>query len=129
MMSPSASRHAGARKARLLSHLLLGALLVSGCGTSRPWAVTPRPAEGLPDEFVPVGAPAGAGRCLVHLTDPRDDTRLELIRSTEANGEGGPSHVGDYAVLPAGRYGVGPKDLLRIDCDRGRAIGVVDRGS
>jgi hypothetical protein len=129
-MSPSASRRATAVEARGLRPLLLGALVVAGCGTSRPWALTPRPTEGLPEQFVPVGAPAAAAQCLVHLRDPRDDTRLDLIRSTEVvNGAGSPSHLGDYAVLSAGRYGIGPNELLRVDCGKGRAIGVVDRGS
>jgi hypothetical protein len=129
-LSPSASRRAGAVESRGLRPLLVGALLVAGCGTSRPWALTPRPAEGLPEQFVPVGAPAGAARCMVHLKDPRDDTRLDLIRSAAVtDGAGSPSQLGDYAVLSAGRYGVGPNELLRVDCDSGRAIGVVDRGS
>jgi hypothetical protein len=62
----------------------------------------------------------------VRLNDPRNDTRLELVRSTEVAG-GSPSHIGDYVVTPAGRYGVGARELLRVDCDNARPIGVVDR--
>jgi hypothetical protein len=67
-----------------------------------------------------------APTCFVILTDPRDDTRLELVRSTEVIGRS-PRFVGDNAVTPAGRYGVGPRELLRVDCEARRAIGVVDR--
>jgi hypothetical protein len=109
--------------------LVLAVGLTLGCGVSRPWALTPRPASAVPERFVPVEArPAGAAGCPVHLKDPRDDTRLELIRSTEVTGQDrGPSHLGDYAVTPAGHYGVKPAELLRLDCETGGAIGVVDR--
>jgi hypothetical protein len=62
---------------------------------------------------------AGADEnCYNPLIDPRDQTRLQLIRS-----EGG---HGDYAV-PPGRYGVEPAFLLRVNCSTGVAIGIVKR--
>jgi hypothetical protein len=84
----------------------------------------------VPEQFVPTEVPPpGAASCLIHLKDPRDDTRLDLIRSTEMTGrDGGPSHLGDYVVTPAGRYGVGAGELLRVDCGTARALGVVARG-
>lgn len=120
---PSTPRRAPA------AFLSLAVVLTAGCGVSRPWELTPRPTSGVPDRFVPADVHQESGpTCLVHLKDPRDDTRLELIRSAEVAGRyGGPSHLGDYAVSPAGRYGVGSGELLRVDCENGRALGVVDR--
>jgi hypothetical protein len=109
--------------------LVFAAGLAVGCGVSRPWALTPRPAARVPEQFVPTEAPRpGAASCLVHLKDPRDETRLDLIRSTETGQDGGLTHLGDYTVTPAGRYGVGAGELLRVDCGTGRALGVVTRG-
>jgi hypothetical protein len=50
------------------------------------------------------------------MIDPRDHTRLTLIRSA-----GG---VGDYEA-PPGRYGVQEGELLRLECATGRVIGIV----
>ena len=55
--------------------------------------------------------------CLNPMVDPRDGTRLTLVNSQEGR-------IGDYGV-PAGRYGVGGKELLRIQCGTGRAIGII----
>lgn len=63
--------------------------------------------------------PARPGEgCRNPLVDPRDGTRLELVRSS--NGKG------DYEP-PAARYGVSSKQLLRIDCATGHPIGIVGR--
>lgn len=56
--------------------------------------------------------------CNNPMLDPRDQTRLTLVRS--AGGQG------DYEV-PQGRYGVGSGELLRLECGSGRVIGVVKR--
>ena len=57
---------------------------------------------------------AGEG-CRNPMVDSRDKTLLELRRS--ANG------IGDYRVV---KYGVTSRQLLRIDCATGKAIGIVD---
>jgi hypothetical protein len=83
--------------------------------------------------------------CTVRLRDPRDSTtRLRLVRSQQVGGDLTPNTSrsptrdvvpnlppthrdfrGDYAVEPPGRYGVGPGELLRLDCVSGRALGIV----
>ena len=58
--------------------------------------------------------------CRSPLIDPRDQTQIRIVRS---GGSGG-GHRGDYEV-PAGRYGVGENELLRIECSSGEPLGIV----
>ena len=83
--------------------------------------------------------PAGAGRSrhgrrsAARLTtqarasalfiDPRNGTRFVLQRDFMT----GNGPIGDYAVEPTGRYGVGPRTLVRMDCAIGRPLGGVPR--
>lgn len=103
-------------------------LMVAACGVSQPWELTPRPARDLPEQFVidtsviPVPLSPEAG-CVTRLLDPRDGTRLTLVRSTRRTAS--PEFLGDYAVDPAGRYGGTTESLLRVDCMTGRAMGIV----
>lgn len=103
-------------------------LLLTTCalGTSGsfPASTDARPAAGVPFRFDPE-APAGrvtpadtiAGEgCRNPMLDPRDGQRLTLVRSL--GGEG------DYRV-PTGMYGVGVGELLRIECNTGRVVGIV----
>lgn len=60
---------------------------------------------------------AGAG-CLNPLVDPRDGERLTLVRSWSVHG--------DYEVAE-GRYGLGEGELLRVECNTGRVLGVARR--
>lgn len=84
-----------------------------------------RPAELTPPRFepelaelrLPADTIAGGG-CRSPLHDPRDGTEIRFVRSAAG--------VGDYHV-PSGRYGVGPGELLRVECNTGRAIGIVRR--
>lgn len=112
------------RSVVVLSSLI--GLVLSGCTVTGPTKGTAqgvRSASGLPDHFL-VGAlqgdatsePAAGTDCKSPMIDPKSHARLILVRS--ANGEG------DYKV-PAGRYGVGEKELLRIACGTGRAVGIV----
>lgn len=100
-------------------------VVLMGC-SSAPGAASHddpgRPAVDVPDHFVigehggpAVSEPSGGGECRSPMVDPRDGTRIQLVRSS-----GG---VGDYEV-PTGRYGVGEGEVLRLDCATGRAIGV-----
>jgi hypothetical protein len=81
--------------------------LVAGSGIGK--AVEPKPGEG----------------CRNPMVDPRTKTLLELRRS--ANG------IGDYRVMAGqdaglasgAKYGMSSRDLLRIDCATGKAIGLV----
>lgn len=80
------------------------------------------PARDAPAQFVTADGSLPENACRSPLTDPRDDTRIRLIRSGGATA----GEVGDYEV-PGGRYGVGAGQLLRIDCSTGRPLGVVAR--
>lgn len=76
-----------------------------------------RPATDAPGQFVLTGGALNPnGACQSPLFDPRDQTRVTLVRSDRG--------TGDYQV-PDGKYGVGPGELLRVDCTTGRAVGVV----
>ena len=94
----------------------------SGVGTM---TAVIRPAEATPARFEPELADlrivgdtiAGAG-CRSPMKDPRDGTVITFLRSTTT--------IGDYHV-PSGRYGVGPDELLRIECNTGRVVGIVRR--
>lgn len=92
-----------------------------GCATTESW----RPAMGTPDHFL-VGAiegvgtsePVADGRCHSPMVDPADGTKLVMDRAEKG--------YGDYLV-PAGRYGVGGDEVLRIECATGRPVGIFKR--
>ena len=76
-----------------------------------------RPASDGPGQFQTAdGTLNNNAACLTPLVDPRDKTSIALVRSRHG--------YGDYKV-PAGKYGVGAAELLRVDCTVGRAVGVV----
>ena len=80
-----------------------------------------RMAQDAPAQFVTEdGGPPPEDSCRSPLIDPRDQTRLRLVRS----GAVGATHQGDYEV-PGGRYGVRTGELLRVDCSTGQALGIV----
>jgi hypothetical protein len=104
------------------------ALVLGGCATSstplRADALT-RQAVDTPDRFLvglhdsdATSEPEPGEGCRNPMVDPRDRTRLILMRAAE--------QLGDYEV-PAGRYGVGQKELLRLECNTGRSIGIARR--
>ena len=104
------------------------ASLMGGCalGSSNTYPVTApaRTATDLPPAFVFTDSTARtpappAAYCFGRLRDPRDNTQL-VLRSAQGG------VVGDYEV-PTGRYGVGTKEYLRVDCRTLRALGVVPR--
>ena len=85
-----------------------------------------RPAEDVPNHFepknsnariMPADTIAGSG-CLSPMVDPRDGTEIGFLRSDQENA--------DYAV-PGRMYGVGTGELLRLECNTGRVLGVVRR--
>ena len=107
---------------------LIGLVALAACSTASggfPADASVRAATDLPDHFF-VGAPGAegvsepdpGGACRSPLVDPRDGTRLVLSRSSGGRG--------DYEV-PAGRYGVGEQELLRVQCGTGRPAGAVRR--
>ena len=82
-----------------------------------------QPAMDVPTHFLVSGKhgtteePA-PGQCRNPMIDPRDGTRIVLERSAEGRG---------YYRVPPGRYGVRPGEVLLIECETGRVIGVVKR--
>jgi len=107
------------------------ALALAGCASSRNDMSRPivGAARDLPDHFKVSKSglnkseepKAGAG-CRSPMIDPRDRTMLLLQRSAAGKG--------DYQVQgtfsEGGKYGVSSRQLLRIDCDTGKALGIVD---
>lgn len=114
---------------RCLFALTAAALVVTGaCRAHRPPS-PPRTPVDAPDHFLVVvldasgtettSEPLGnAAACRTPLQDPNDGTRLTLDRSSAGQG--------DY-VVPEGRYGVRPGELLRVECATGKALGIVRR--
>jgi hypothetical protein len=105
--------------------MLLAALTAcaSSSGGFPEYAVV-RTGTDLPERFDP---PAGFGRiqpgdttpgsaCLSPMRDPRDGTELRMTRAA--------NNRADYTV-PPGRYGVGAKEQLRLDCNTGQPLGIV----
>ena len=82
-----------------------------------------RPATNTPAEFaLPAALAARTPRtlteCISPLIDPRTGLEIRLVRSQSGRG--------DYD-MPAGQYGARAEDLLRVDCARRVAIGLVLR--
>lgn len=112
------------------SRLALAVSLVQifACGpnnsTGLPGATPLRAGTDLPTQFEPPPGFArlsptdtiSGGACLSPMRDPSDDTSITMVRA--ANGQA------DYKV-PDGHYGVGPHQLLRLDCNTGRPLGIV----
>lgn len=100
------------------------ALLAGACASTStfpPDGGLLRNAQDTPMQFVTEAGVAGApDTCVSPLIDPRDQTRVALVRSGSVRG----ARRGDYAV-PGDRYGVTSGALLRIDCGTGRALGIV----
>jgi hypothetical protein len=105
-------------------HLLFLAFALAGCATGRiPSDAEATPAVDAPDRFL-VGSftdastrePAAGEGCRSPMVDPRDGTRLILVRSDAGRG--------DYEVA-GDRYGVTSGSLLRLDCATGAVVGVV----
>jgi hypothetical protein len=103
--------------------LRAGAVLAgAACATAGRVGDFPADASARAATYAPpafeFAAPASGSTCRNPGTDPRDGTRIVLVRS-----QGG---RGDYAV-PTGRYGVARDELLRVDCASGRPVGIVPR--
>lgn len=86
--------------------------------------------------FTSPGIPVteNTGVCAAELVDPRGVINLQLIRAAQSS-RAAVAHdtlitssytgVADYAVAPAGSYGVTAGDLLRVDCKINKALGIV----
>ena len=113
------------RPAFPLTAALLAVLLVAGCSSTHPSGGKElmRDAIDVPTHFL-VLTPRGTavepvpGSCKNPLIDPRDQTKIVLVRSSEDRG---------YYRVPPGRYGVGGGELLLVECGTGRVMGIVKR--
>jgi hypothetical protein len=97
--------------------------ILMGCGSSnvqRSMTAVLRPAVDAPVMFESSERiTSQENSCKSPLIDPRDDTRLLMVTSFK---EG----VADYEV-PDGKYGVGERELLRVNCATGEVVGIVRR--
>ena len=101
-----------------LTALLFGVAACASTGLSHfPADDAARPAVDTPASFT-FSAPSQGGACQNPALDPRDGTRLVLVRSSGGRG--------DYEV-PAGRYGVSNREYLRLVCATGTVVGKVPR--
>ena len=111
-------------RCRQVVPVVLLPLIAAACVSTSTFTPDPanlRMAQDAPAQFVTEdGGPPPADACRSPLIDPRDQTRLRLVRS----GSVGAAHQGDYEV-PQGRYGVRAGELLRVDCSTGQALGIV----
>ncbi|WP_324719050.1 hypothetical protein [Salinimicrobium sp. HB62] len=111
-------------RSKIISAIGAGALfLVLGCGTTsgtRTMTSIEREAVDVPARFeAPAGVDSSGKACKSPLTDPRNGTKI-ILKTSFSEG------MGDY-VVPAGMYGVGDRELLRINCATGEVVGVVRR--
>ena len=87
-----------------------------------------------PQSSESTGAQLRRTGCPAQLADTLNGTRLTLVRAqsrTEGTSVGAAKvtqarSTGDYVVLPAGRFEVGPGKLLRVNCDALVGIAFVD---
>ena len=113
------------RPALSLAALVLSALFVAGCSSTAPSGRKElmRDAIDVPTHFLVLTHGGAAvepvpGSCKNPLIDPRDQTKIILVRSAEGRG---------FYRVPQGRYGVGGGELLVVECGTGRAMGIVKR--
>jgi hypothetical protein len=114
------------RKPRAILLAAGGLLALAGCASTRSdlsGPVVGVPLD-LPDHFMVARSGIGkhaepkAGEgCRNPMIDPRDRTELVLRRSA--------GEKGDYRV-ESQKYGLTSRQLLRVDCATGKAIGIVD---
>ena len=105
-------------KAMLL--VVLGFSLCACASVSWPTSADPSAISDTPDHFLVLDTATGQSSepsgpaCRNPLVDPRDGTRLTLVRSV--------SGFGDYQPDQP-RYGLSGDQLLRINCGNGRPVG------
>lgn len=92
------------------------------------------PLEGAPAAFVVDTAaggprPVAIGESPQRLSDPSGKVQLRISESRTSSRRQGDTTVvrsyGDYFVEPAGSYGVGMGETIRMDCGRAAPVGIV----
>ncbi|MBB1060829.1 hypothetical protein [Marilutibacter spongiae] len=101
----------------------LAATLMAACvSTTPPAPANLGPLHGMPPQFQVLDRSTGSAHaasgpdCQSPLVDPRDGTRLVLMRSNNGAGDYRPDSI---------RYGLTISQLLRVDCHSGRPLGAV----
>lgn len=98
---------------------LVSAFMLGGCSSQSFATKSMREATQAPEEFKPKsGANLSETACISPLVDPADGTEILMVES----GKG----IGDYQA-PAGKYGLKANELLRIDCQTGKVLGIVKK--
>ena len=106
---------------KTLSLGVFASFLLAACAsTSWPTESDSSVVTDTPDHFLVVEAATGTTSepsgtaCRSPMTDPRDGTRLTLVRSNAGFGDYRPDNQ---------RYGLTDNQLLRINCSNGRPVG------
>ncbi|HVO52052.1 MAG TPA: hypothetical protein VMV60_13745 [Thermoanaerobaculia bacterium] len=118
----------------------LSLLALPGCATGRNDMTRPivGPPVNVPDHFMVVVSgvarveePKAGEGCKNPLADPRGKTirtTLSLRRSADGIGDYAVETMGDESLGVDGKvYGLTSRQLLRIDCATGKALGIVDQ--
>lgn len=121
-MGTSACR---ARSIGLTLTALLAACSTGGSGSTRTVLEAPPPVTAPPrfaptsaaDVIAPADTLSGSG-CLNPMVDPVTGIQVILVRAE--------SGLGDYEA-PSGSYGLHDGQLLRLECNTGRVLGIVRR--
>lgn len=100
-----------------MAALITFLVVLGGCSSQSFATKTMRKAEQAPASFTTKpGVEFGKTGCRSPLLDPTDGTEIILVESIEG--------LGDYRV-PSGKYGMKNNELLRIDCQSGKVLGIV----
>lgn len=100
--------------------IFLATFLAACASTGWPTEASSSAISDTPDHFLVVEVATGNNAepsgttCRNPMTDPRDGTRLTLVRSNAG--------LGDYQPATQ-RYGLTGDQLLRINCSDGRPVG------
>lgn len=85
-----------------------------------------RSTANLPAAFTVVTPASTPGDCPPRLADPDLRTTLNPRRAVTLPADSaGRRAIGDYVVSPVTAYGAEPGDLLRVDCRRLSALGLI----
>lgn len=94
-------------------------MILGGCSSQSFATKSMRKADLAPASFsAKPGMEMSDTACISPLVDSEDGTEIILVES----GKG----VGDYKV-PSGKYGVKDNELIRVDCQTGKVLGIVKK--
>ena len=106
---------------KTLSIVIFASVSLAACAsTSWPTEANSSVISDTPDHFLVLEGDTGGTSepsgppCRNPMTDPRDGTRLALVRSSGGFGDYQPDRQ---------RYGLTGRQLLRINCSNGRPVG------